>query len=136
MFSMSVKYTGKKMPHDSIVMEGCLGPREAELYLNNSKPSTELVAGVTTEIADVKPRLGEKRMSFDPGYHEPTDYSSFYQELTGPHELRYASVPLAIHTVDNDSHVETGAALRKSGTRLLSSIPRPRRAKKSNPRAS
>ena len=64
---MNVKDGGKqKVPLDSVMTEGCLGPRPAKMYLNGGEWSTEFNI-LTTRTVDLKPKLGEvHRMSFGP----------------------------------------------------------------------
>lgn len=57
---MSVDYEGKqKLLRDPVMTEGCLGPRDANIYLDRGKWSAVFVEGVTTQTVDMKPSLGE-----------------------------------------------------------------------------
>ena len=66
--NMNVKYGGKqKVLRDSVMTEGCLGPRPAKMYLNGGEWSTKFDPVLTTKTVDLKPKLGEvQRMSFGP----------------------------------------------------------------------
>ena len=73
--NMNVRYGGKqKALRDSVMTEGCLGPRPAMMYLNDGVWSTTFDPERTTRTVDLKPKLGEvQRMSFG-----PTDPPPFY----------------------------------------------------------
>ena len=66
--NMNVKYGGKqKVLRDSVMTEGCLGPRPAKMYLNGGEWSTKFDPVLITKTVDLKPKLGEvQRMSFGP----------------------------------------------------------------------
>lgn len=60
------------MLRDSVMTEGCLGPRPAKMYLNSDEWRTEFDAVLTTKTVDLKPKLGEvQRMSFGPNDPPP-----------------------------------------------------------------
>ena len=88
--NMNVKYGGKqKELRDSVMTEGCLGPREAKMYLNKGKWSTEFVAGETTSIVDLKPQLGKvQRIYFGEGCPPP-----FYACDAPEQDVRGMKVP-------------------------------------------
>ena len=58
--NMNVKYGGKqKVLRDSVMTEGCLGPRPAKMYLNGGEWSTKFDPVLTTKTVDLKPKLCE-----------------------------------------------------------------------------
>lgn len=84
--NMNVKHGGKqKVPRDSVMTEGCLGPGKAEMFLSGDKWSTKKPAGaLTTRVVDLKLKLGDvQRMSFG-----PTDPPPFYDWEAPPKDKR------------------------------------------------
>ena len=63
---MNAKYGGKqRVLRDSLMTGECLGQRNATMYLNGGKWSTNFVPELTSTIVDCKPKVGEvQSMSF------------------------------------------------------------------------
>ena len=58
--NMHTKYGEKQRALcDSVMTEECLGPRNAPMYPNGGKWSTNFVPELTTRIVDSKPKAGE-----------------------------------------------------------------------------
>ena len=74
--NMNVRFGGKQRAlRDTVMVEGCLGPGQAKMYLNRGMWSTQFIEGATARTLDLKPKLGEvQTMSFGP-YAPPPFYA-------------------------------------------------------------
>lgn len=70
---INLRFGGKQTAlRDTVMTEGCLGHREAKMYRNAGRWSTEYVEGVTTETVDLKLQLGDTQcMVFGPNDPPP-----------------------------------------------------------------
>ena len=70
--NMNVRSGGtQRALRDTIMVEGCLGPGDAKMYLNRGAWSTQFIEGVTRTV-DLKPKSGETQtMSFPPNAPPP-----------------------------------------------------------------
>ena len=71
--NMNVRFGGKQRAlRDTNMVEGCLGPGEAKMYLNRGAWGTQFIEGVTTRTVDLNPKPGETQtMSFPPNAPPP-----------------------------------------------------------------